>query len=63
MAKQLETSCCYPSQQYNAPTGAVGHRFIEKLAELLEGVLSRKWNSEMFLVFLMVVMQGTPNVK
>jgi hypothetical protein len=28
----------YPSQQYNAPTEAVRPLFIEKLAELLEGM-------------------------
>jgi hypothetical protein len=43
--------------------GAVGHRFIEKLAELLEGVQSCKWNLERFLLFLMVVLQCPRDVK
>jgi hypothetical protein len=53
----------YTSQQYNVPTGAVGRLFIEKMAELLEGVQNRRWNSEMFLVFLIVVMHRTCDVK
>jgi hypothetical protein len=33
------------------------------MAELLEGVQNRRWNSEMFLAFMMVVVQHTSNVK
>jgi hypothetical protein len=53
----------YHSLQYNAPSGAVGRRFIDKLSEILEGVVSRKWNFERQMVFVMVILQRSKNVK
>jgi hypothetical protein len=52
----------YPSQRYDAPSGSVGRRFVESTATLLDGVQARKWNSERFLLFQMVVMQRTRDV-
>jgi hypothetical protein len=46
--KHLRCLVVYPAQTYNAPLGAVGRCFVEKLAELLEDVPSRKWNLERF---------------
>jgi hypothetical protein len=47
----------FPGQTYNLPKGKVGKRFLFTLASILEGVKIRKWNSEVFLVFCMVVLQ------
>lgn len=52
-----------PSQRYDAPSGAVGRRFIRILTEELEGIVRRKWNSERFIVFQMVVLQRSRDVK
>jgi hypothetical protein len=48
---------------YDAPSGAVGRRFIEKLAELLDGIRDRKLNAKKFIVFQIVVMQRSRDVK
>jgi hypothetical protein len=53
----------FPASTYDAPSGAVGHRFIEKLAELLDGVRARKMNAEQFIVFHIVVLQRSRDVK
>jgi hypothetical protein len=53
----------YPSFTYDAPSGAVGCHFIEKLAELLDGVRARKMNAERFIVFQIVIMQRSRDVK
>jgi hypothetical protein len=47
----------FPGQTYNLPKGKVGKRFLFTLASILDGVKIRKWNSEVFLVFCMVVLQ------
>jgi hypothetical protein len=52
----------YHSLTYDAPSGAVGRRFIDMLAVILEGLISRKWNAERFIVFQMVVLQRTRDV-
>jgi hypothetical protein len=52
-----------PSQRYDAPNGAVGRRFVNILALDLEGICHCKWNSERFLVFQMVVLQKSKEVK
>jgi hypothetical protein len=44
----------YPSLTYNAPLGAVGCCFIEKLDALLDGVWTCKLNAEKFIVFHIV---------
>eukprot|EP00978_Attheya_sp_CCMP212_P027128 scaffold90475_cov53-Attheya_sp.AAC.1 len=51
-----------PTKRYDAPGGAVGCQFVEGLADELEGIRKRKWNSEQFLVFQMVILQRTTNV-
>ncbi len=48
-----------PSSTYDVPSGAVGKRLVEKIAEELRGVKSRKWNSERFVLFSLVVLQRT----
>jgi hypothetical protein len=40
-----------PSHAYDIPSGAVGNWFVERVAEELQGIKSRKWNSEQFLCF------------
>jgi hypothetical protein len=52
-----------PSQCYDAPNGAVGRRFVNILALELEGIRQHKWNSERFLVFQMVILQRSKEVK
>jgi hypothetical protein len=51
-----------PTQRYQAPGGPVGRRFVCLLAKELEGIRSRKWNSEWFIVFQMVILQQTKGV-
>ena len=46
-----------PAQRYQAPGGAVGRRFVRNLTQELLGIRSRKWNSEKFTVFIMVILQ------
>jgi hypothetical protein len=53
----------FHSSQYNAPSGAVGRRYVEKLSEIVEGIHSRKWNSETLMVFMMVILQRSKDVK
>jgi hypothetical protein len=53
----------FPSHAYDVPSGAVGKRFVEKVADELKGIRSRKWNSERFLVLQVVVLQRTRDVK
>ncbi len=51
-----------PAQRYNAPGGPVGRRFVRMLAEEMSGIRSRKWNSERFIVFQMVILQRSKGV-
>jgi hypothetical protein len=52
----------YPSQRYDAPNGNVGHCLVETMTSLFEGIRSRKWNSERFLLFQIVLLQQTREV-
>jgi hypothetical protein len=52
-----------PSQHYDAPSGSVGCHFVHILTEELEGICCQKWNLERFLVFQMVVLQHSKEVK
>ncbi|WP_288993061.1 hypothetical protein, partial [uncultured Marinobacter sp.] len=52
----------YHSRQYNVPKGKVGHRFLEMITDNIEGVISRKWNSERWIVFQMVILQCSRDV-
>jgi hypothetical protein len=38
------------SLTYDAPSGVVGRRSIDMLAVILEGIISRKWDAERFMV-------------
>eukprot|EP00978_Attheya_sp_CCMP212_P037679 scaffold180012_cov24-Attheya_sp.AAC.1 len=42
---------------YDAPGGHVGCQFIKVLADELEGIRKRKWNSDRFIVFQMAILQ------
>ena len=53
----------YPSQQYDLPKGSVGKCFLAGLVTLLDMVLQHKCNSEHFLLYQMVILQQSPNVK
>ena len=53
----------FPSKAYDVPSGAVGKRFVKKVAEELKGIRSRKWNSERFLILQVVILQCTKDVK
>jgi hypothetical protein len=46
-----------PCQRYNAPGGAVGCHFVQLLTEEINVICGRKWNSERFIVFQMVILQ------
>lgn len=52
-----------PPQRYNAPNEKVGRLFVKTLAEELEGVTTRRWNSERFIVFQAVILQRSGEVK
>ena len=51
-----------PPRQYEAPSGKVGRRFVNALAEELWGIRDRRWNSERFIVFQMVTLQRSRHV-
>jgi hypothetical protein len=54
----------FPSQTYDVPSGAIGRQFLETLTGLLkEGIQGHKLNSEQFIVFQMVILQRTREVK
>jgi hypothetical protein len=53
----------YHCRQYSLPNGTVGHRFLGMLTEIIEGIISRKWNSERWIVFQVVILQCTREVK
>ena len=52
-----------PTRRYHLPGNQVGKRFLRRLVVELEGVLDRKWNSEKFLIFQIVILQKTKDVK
>ena len=45
-----------PSRQVDVPKGNIGRRFVEVLACELDGIRTRKWNSEKLLVYQVVVL-------
>jgi hypothetical protein len=53
----------FPSQTFDAPSGAIGRRFIEILADMLPGIQARKMNADRFNVFQIVVLQRSREVK
>ena len=53
----------FPSQTYDAPKGPVGRRYVEMLADMLLGIKARKLNAEKFIVFQIVVLQRSREVK
>lgn len=53
----------YPGQKYDVPKGSVGKGFLSTLTGLLADTKSRKCNSEKFLVFQMIILQCTRDVK
>jgi hypothetical protein len=52
-----------PSQTYDAPSGAVGRHFNEMLTDLLVGIKAQKWNAERFIVFQIIILQRSQEVK
>jgi hypothetical protein len=44
----------YPFLIYDAPSGAVGHCFVKKVAKLIDGIQTHKLNAEKFIVFHIV---------
>eukprot|EP00957_Ditylum_brightwellii_P171235 13035270-Ditylum_brightwellii.AAC.1 len=46
-----------PSKHYDVPKGPVEQRFVEVYTQLVDGCIERKWNSEKFLIFPIVVLQ------
>ena len=53
----------FPSQTYDAPKGPVGRRYVEMLADMLLGIKARKLIAEKFIVFHIVVLQLSWEVK
>jgi hypothetical protein len=51
-----------PSSTYDIPSGAVGKRLIEKIAEELRGLKSQKWSSERFILFSLVWCCNAPEL-
>jgi hypothetical protein len=50
-------------QHYDAPSCTVGCCFVHVLAQELESIHSLKWNCKHFIVFQMVVLQHSRDVK
>ena len=48
---------------YRVPSGAVGRRFVQRMAEEWKGVRDRKWNAERPLLFAAVVLQRKLGVR
>ena len=46
----------HPHRLYLPPRCNVGKRFISKLAELMRGVMERRWNSELPLIFAAAIL-------
>ena len=51
-----------PLRRYDAPSGKVGRRFVGMLSAKMQGVRYRRWNSEWFIVFQMVILQQARHV-
>jgi hypothetical protein len=52
-----------PSSTYSIPSGAIGKRFVKKVAEELRGLKSQKWNSKQFILYSLVVLECSRDVK
>ena len=52
-----------PPQRYDVLAGRVGRIFIDVLAEELEGVEERRWNSKRLIVFKAVILQRMTEVR
>jgi hypothetical protein len=48
---------------FTEPSGSVRKQFGDKVTEELSGIHSRKWNSERFIVFQLVILQKIREVK
>jgi hypothetical protein len=53
----------FPSQTYDLPQGKVGRLFLEMLADTMDGILAGQWNSERLIVFQLVMLQRSGDVK
>jgi hypothetical protein len=47
-----------PETFYDLPKGKTGKRFLSTLTAELSGIRARKWNSERFIVFTIVILQN-----
>eukprot|EP00957_Ditylum_brightwellii_P034312 2602278-Ditylum_brightwellii.AAC.1 len=45
-------STVLPNQHYDVPSGAIGWWFLFALADILDGVVERRWNVERFIVYM-----------
>eukprot|EP00957_Ditylum_brightwellii_P043809 3322308-Ditylum_brightwellii.AAC.1 len=52
-----------PNQRYDVPSGAVGRQFLFALADILDGVVERRWNAERFIFYMVVILQCQKGVK
>ena len=52
-----------PTQHYHVPKGRIGTQFIKTLAGVFGGIQKQSWNAERVLVFCVVVLQRSPEVK
>jgi hypothetical protein len=53
----------FPSRMCDVPSAAVGKRFLDMLADILEGPVDRKWNAERFVVFQFVTLERSRDAK
>jgi hypothetical protein len=53
----------YQPSHYQLPKNTIGTRFLNFLSSLLDGIVSRRHNSEKMLVFIMVILQRKPSIK
>eukprot|EP00957_Ditylum_brightwellii_P048908 3710482-Ditylum_brightwellii.AAC.1 len=51
------------NQRYDVPSGSVGRRFLFALADILDGVVERQWNTKRFIVFMALILQCQKGVK
>ena len=53
----------YPLSQYDLPSGPVGRSLFRLLSVEIDGVRERKWNMEIFLCYMSMILQTSPDVK
>ena len=58
----MEKLVCMPNQQYDAPSGKVGNRFVVILSVEFDRVCARKWNTEGVIVLQFVILQRVQGV-